>query len=448
MIKQAKLSYFLRKNGDATEQTVCVRHFHKTKDTEFVRTTKVKVAPAYFDTATGKIINLPQAPEWNATIQRVATDIETASRNLIGKGVHPTKAAMTAEYDRIEKERETRKVTAPQAQRILERYIDVLRVELVELELQVEAKKKEIEAEELRMGIYDQKLLTKFIYDYATSKKETASHNTTRLYRNLASVIIAFNPAWRIDEVTPESLAAFEKWMIANGKRNLTITDAITKVKTVVYANAKKLGINTADLKDHKTDVKKKRNPNVVFLTKEELQDLIDIELTNETEKKVRDRFVLMALTGVRYSDSSIKPENIFNDELLFSTEKTDTDITIPISDQVKEILERYDNTIPTYPLQHFNKVIKRVCRRIESLQRNIIIKEYKGANKPIKSSVKKCEVITAHVARRTLINLALERGVNPVVIASIVGHEGTDLIMSTYGSKEAGKEKLTQLLD
>lgn len=59
-----KLSYFLRKAGETSERSVCVRHFHKTKDTGFVRATGVKVEPAYFDHVAGKVSSkLTQGPE-------------------------------------------------------------------------------------------------------------------------------------------------------------------------------------------------------------------------------------------------------------------------------------------------------------------------------------------------------------------------------------------------
>jgi integrase len=53
---------------------------------------------------------------------------------------------------------------------------------------------------------------------------------------------------------------------------------------------------------------------------------------------------------------------------------------------------------------------------------------------------------MSSHAGRKTFINLALERGLNPVLIAKIVGHEDTDLIMNTYGSARAGLEQFVNL--
>ena len=42
-----KFSPSLRRTGETSERSVCVRYFYKTKDTEFVWATRVKVEPAY-----------------------------------------------------------------------------------------------------------------------------------------------------------------------------------------------------------------------------------------------------------------------------------------------------------------------------------------------------------------------------------------------------------------
>lgn len=442
----SKISIILRSANKQGEQPVTVRHSHK--GSEFTKATGVAVPAKYIDLQTGKVSKLTTAPELNKDIQAVWNDVAAAARNLDGKGVEPLKPAMAKEYDRILTERATRERVAPKITRFLLSHIDELKAELVALELAVVNKRKEIEAEELKMGIWDGKLLAKHIADYAKAKEKTASVNTTRIYNNVAAVVAAYNPTLATADVTPDTLRDIEEYLIGSGKRNLTITDTITKIKTVIYYYAKALGIDTTDIKAHKTDVKKKKNPNVVYLTKSELEALINLPIAGTVEGKIRDRFVLMCLTGVRYSDSSIKPENIFNNNLLFSTEKTDTDIIIPMSDTVKALLEKYDNNIPAYPSQHFNKYIKTICSRVEELQYQIQLKDYKGKNKPEKSVVYKYEAITAHVARKTFINLALEKGVSPVAIASIVGHEGTELIMKTYGSSEAGRNKIADLLN
>jgi len=439
------ISFTLRPANKQNECPVSIKHTHK--GSEFIKATGVAVPAKYINLKTGIVSKLPNAPELSATIAQVATDIRVAVRDLVAIGVEPTKAALSKQYDDLLTKRETAIRITPKINKIFSNQLEQLKFELQDLEQQVVDKKKEIERYEILTGTIETNLLAKSIRDYAEVNAETAAINTTRLYKNVGNVVEMYKPTWKITDVSPDTLAAFETYLISLGRKNLTITDTITKIKTVVYANAKKLNIDISDLRDHKTKVAAKSNTNVVYLKKNELQDLINLEGLTEAQDRIRDRFVLMCLTGIRYSDSNIKEDNIFNDELLFTTEKTDTDITIPLADDVKRILAKYNNTIPEYPAEDFNRGIKQVCKKVASLHYKVQIKEYKGKNKSTKLSKFKYDVISSHAGRKTFINLALQKGINPVAIAGIVGHTGTQLIMNTYGSKEAGKERIAQLL-
>jgi integrase len=458
----AKFTFLLRQTSKAsTEQSITIRMSHK--GSNFAKATGVSLNPIYFDTKTGKVSTKhPKAPEYNETISLLYNRIDRLRAVLVKQGIEPTNETMSKAWEAEDEElREKARIRANTKEILLEAqpgtdranmmYYQLLLKQQAKLVEQLADKKKEIQLYELEFGYNDGRLLSVYIKRYADEMEQTAATNTTRIYRNLQKVVEAYDQQWRADEVNKATLAKFETWLIECGKKNLTIKDAITKVKTVVYHYADILGIKPEELTSlriHKTRVKKKRNPNVIFLTKDELQDLINIELTNLVEQRVRDRFVLMSLLGIRWSDSTISAADIQDGHLRITTEKTDTEVVVPISPQAMEILTRYNFVIPAYQSQYFNIVIKKVCARIPSLNRPVWYKEYRGANKADKTEKPKYKAISAHVARKTFINLALLKGMNPVALAGIVGHEGTDLIMSTYGSKDVGKEIVLNLLD
>ena len=68
------------------------------------------------------------------------------------------------------------------------------------------------------------------------------------------------------------------------------------------------------------------------------------------------------------------------------------------------------------------------VCAKVERLNYKIPVKTYQGKNKAVRTYVVKHTAISAHAGRRTFINLALLKGINPVAIAALVGHEGVEL--------------------
>jgi len=239
---------------------------------------------------------------------------------------------------------------------------------------------------------------------------------------------------------------------VKDGKRTLSVYDSINKIKGLMYHYKDELEIpdkTISSICSYKLSIKVKRNINTIYLTQAELQDLIELDIHDEYYQSVRDRFVLMCAIGVRFSDSVINSSQIINNHFVFTTNKTDDDISIPLSSQALEILEGYNYNLPSANLSKFNEALKAICARIPSLHHEISIKSYvDGKNKPRKDNVMKYKKMLAHVARKTFINLALIKGINPVAIAGIVCHSSTSLIMKTYGSKEAGKEKIAELLN
>jgi integrase len=86
------------------------------------------------------------------------------------------------------------------------------------------------------------------------------------------------------------------------------------------------------------------------FLSKEELQRLIDKEIDSERLGIVRDMFILCCFTGLAYVDvQSLKPKEIhLNDDGSFYIKskrtKTDTGFTIPLLPTALAVIEKYKN--------------------------------------------------------------------------------------------------------
>ncbi|WP_156126312.1 phage integrase SAM-like domain-containing protein [Hymenobacter sp. DG25B] len=442
----SKISYLLRLTGkSSTEAAIYVKHTHR--GSPFVKSTGAVVHPDYFNAETGRVISkLPQAPELNAAIEAVRAMMEIAARNLLGKGLEPLKENMADEYGKLLANQAAAQPSQESKCIASESELEKLHRELRELELLVEAKKKEVESYELRLGIYEGRLLSKFIFDYRKARESTLKPNSLRLFTNVAEWVTKFRSQWRIDEVNVKTLREFQNFLLAQGKQSQTVADLITKTKSVVYYYARTLRLDISELKDFRLDFKKKKTGNVVYLTKEELADLMALPIEKPTERVVRDQFVVMSLTGVRFSDSRLTKDNIVNGQIRVSTEKTDTDVFIPMAPKVREILEAHDYNFKYVPASNFNKYIKSICSRIPSIaDRKELVKTYRGG-KITKRYITKDQLISCHTGRKNFINLALAKGVNPVAIADIVGHEGTHLIMNTYGSSRAGRDAIASI--
>jgi integrase len=440
----------LQTSKTSDERQIYVIHRHKNSD--FQRGIGLSILPTHFNLKTGRAFGVSNAPEINKVIQQLVSEFETAARNCEGKGLEPTKPVIQAAYEELVAKASVNISLKPCEAIIAGSVLECLYEELTGLEAAVIVKKAAIESEELKQGVFKNMLLADYINRYIQARKETLAVNSIRLFPNLKEWVMKFNAAWRIDDVNKSTLTSFQNFLIKQDKKSGSIADLVTKLKSVVLYYEEELQLDLKSFRSFKLGFKKKRNDNVIYLTKSELQALLDLELSKPTDSITRDVFCLMSLTGLRWVDSYIRPEQIEQGKIRIITEKTDTDLLIPIGSQAEAILERLFAREDYKPLvsQHFNERIKNICALVpEIAEKKEVVKTYKGKNKADSKLYKpKYSLITCHTGRRTFINLALAKGVSPATIASIVGHEGTELIMKTYANKSVGIDKISELLD
>lgn len=304
-----KISFYLRETSKNCDlQSVIIRHSHTEGKvtSNFTKAAGVFVRVADFNKVSGRIsATAPGAADDNEKIANVVARMDRISEKLVRDGIVPDQEVMAKGWDKEMEMRDKLLQAAPAVRRTTATIYEVLKDELAELQEKV----KEVYDYEIAHGFHDGRTLWRYAEKYVEKKKLTAAANTTRIYTRLVNIIKEYSTTWRADQVDSEALTDFETWFIMRGNKNLTITDAMTKIKTVMYAFSKELALTpdrVTELRLHKKQLEKKRNTNKVFLSKEELQALIDLELKNEVDDKVRDRFVLMSLLGVRWSDSEV----------------------------------------------------------------------------------------------------------------------------------------------
>ena len=167
----------------------------------------------------------------------------------------------------------------------------------------------------------------------------------------------------------------------------------------------------------------KEYETHIVYVTKEELKKLWEHKFTSDRLERVRDLFVFACATGMRESDfSNIKPENVKNGELNFTTIKTHDPLVIPINSYSGAVLEKYEKILPKYSQQKFNDYIKEVAQEVGLDTPEQVITYRKGVR--IETTVPKYELITSHTARRNFITKCIMRGMPIPIIRSMTGHK------------------------
>jgi integrase len=159
-----------------------------------------------------------------------------------------------------------------------------------------------------------------------------------------------------------------------------------------------------------------------VYLDDDELKAIRNVELNDDTLKQTRDSFMILAFTGVRYSDlSNVLNTPIEDHTITFTMQKTNEKVTIPITNYVSELInELKSKQVINYCLM--NDKIKHVAR-LAGINKQVIIKRTKGREKEVRR-LEKWQFITTHTARRSFATNAYKTGLDWVSISEITGHK------------------------
>ncbi|SHF53068.1 Phage integrase family protein [Mariniphaga anaerophila] len=169
----------------------------------------------------------------------------------------------------------------------------------------------------------------------------------------------------------------------------------------------------------------------IIYLTFDELKQLINFPFKNKTLQRISDFFCFGCLTGARYSDlNKLTRDNIYGEQLRFTTEKTNHLVILPIQQSHKEILNRYSGQfklLPNYQNQSLNRYLKKACKEagIVSTTENILFKK----NRIEKEYVPKYELIGSHTARKTFICQNHARGMDIPTIMACTGIKNVNTI-------------------
>ena len=191
---------------------------------------------------------------------------------------------------------------------------------------------------------------------------------------------------------------------------------AMFKAVLTLYSEEVDLPKGYGDILTLKKDVSQN-----VFLDDSEIQKIISYEPENDTERAVRNQFILGALTGARYSDYiMLTRENIFRDRLRYVSKKTHIQAEVPLAPAVKRIIkenEIYGFVGHEFSTTHFNTVIKEIAKKAGIREK---IKLYqKGGYR----EGEKWEFVGSHTARRSFATNLYLLGVDLYAISKMCGH-------------------------
>jgi len=163
------------------------------------------------------------------------------------------------------------------------------------------------------------------------------------------------------------------------------------------------------------------RQEDIVVIEEDELKYIINYRAAGEYEL-VKDLFVFMCLTGMRFSDTQRFEPGWISDGLIdFRMLKTGGRAIPPVYKTTKIILDKYSGRLPEIPNAIFNKRIKELFLEMK-LNRPVKITSSKG--REVKQVVRPLySVVSAHVARKSFITIALSKGIPIQDVMHMSGH-------------------------
>lgn len=167
-----------------------------------------------------------------------------------------------------------------------------------------------------------------------------------------------------------------------------------------------------------------------VYITKSELDRIVNYKPNSSLEKAVKELFLIGCETGLRFSDfSSLSRNNIVNNNIHYRPKKTKKDINnkviIPISSIVKDILNKNNGNFPNfrnYSLVEFNKTIRKIAKELNINSKIQTHRKVNGTYNLITYS--KYEMISSHTCRRTFCTQKFLDGMPVQAIMKFSGHK------------------------
>jgi site-specific recombinase XerD len=232
-----------------------------------------------------------------------------------------------------------------------------------------------------------------------------------RGYKAALAILKSYKRSKDFADITPAWLEAFCQFMAP--KYSLNYQGKVVMLLRDVMGAAYREGLHRNDT--YKDFSPPKEEVDTIYLSVDELLAMHRLNLSG-TMAHIRDRFLIGAFTGLRFSDSQkVTLESVRSGLLFDKNKKTKTNVVIPVHWVVNEIMAKYpDGLPPVVTGEYSNRQIKVIGERagIKTMITN------KGHLVP------KYTLISTHTARRSFATNAFLAGIPAMSITFITGHK------------------------
>lgn len=257
------------------------------------------------------------------------------------------------------------------------------------------------------------------------------------------------------DELSLETFAGYVSYLHKVGLRNNTINKLINLTKWFLRWSIEKGYNNNNTFESFKPKLKTTPKK-VVFLTWDELTELREYKIpdTKKYLDRVRDVFLFLCYTGLRYSDVyNLNRSDIKESHIEITTVKTNDSLIIELNSYSKAILEKYkdfhfenNKVLPVISNQKMNNYIKELAE-LTGINEPIRETYYKGSQR-IDEITPKYALLGTHAGRRTFICNALTMGIPAQTVMKWTGHSDYQAMKPYIDIADKDKQEAMLLWD
>lgn len=281
--------------------------------------------------------------------------------------------------------------------------------------------------------------------------------STNQKFSLLEKKIINFeksnNQKYLLKDFDQHLFYSFRDWLIKKDNLQLSTANRILKNLKTVLRDARFNGYEIHFQVDSiKLEIPKSKK---IYLSFEEIEKIKKTTFLDLTLNQAKDWLIIGCFLGQRVGDlmrmnkSMIHTKiNSLGQEFQFielTQEKTEHNVTIPLNNEVKEILKKYKGEFPPIfsnnPASNatlFNRYIKDVCEiaKINEIVKGLVYDD--NLKKNIFQDTEKHNLVTSHICRRSFATnyYADKRFPTPLIMA-ITGHKTERVFLDYIGKNQ-----------
>ena len=254
------------------------------------------------------------------------------------------------------------------------------------------------------------------------------SDNTRRNYGVLKSRILGWNARQELATFDRRRMESFMDYCYGCGMKNSSVMKFMKQLRWVIRTAADNGLCKITDAVSFRPKFRNESENDVVYLTRDELQRVMELDLTAHAYLgRVRDVFLFCCFSGLRYSDvAKLRRGDIHGDYIKVVTKKTSDSLTIELNDVTKAIISKYadngDSVLPVISNQKMNNYLKEIGRLAHVDEP--VKKVWWVRNQRYESTQPKWEALTTHCGRKTFVVTALSLNIASEVIMKWTGHK------------------------